>query len=321
MDDLTATPGVGTPAPVTSATPASATPAVSTTPSAAQAIPAGGQTPAGTPGAQPTGWEYQKDPRWGKVFKTEADIIQAYHSLEDVHEKKYKPSFQRLTDLEKKFSDNKFDLTKVDEYIKNYSKWSSPDNPRNQLWQSLNELVSDDLSAQDFQTAVARIREEKLARQYPGMTTEMRKQAIERDNKLKELESWKGDFEYKQSVASERKTVADSEKQIRELCTQKGFEFTDQIKQEFWKYCIDEVKAGKMTTSQMPYVFLMKYGKELDGTYENKIKSGMLEQQNQTKATTVSFAKKPADNTGKKFSIEDRLRSAFDALKKPATTT
>ena len=320
MADLNATPAAGTPAAAPVSTPVSAAPAASPAPSVGQAAPAGGQTPAGTPGAQPTGWEYQKDPRWGKVFKTEADIIQAYHSLEDVHEKKYKPSFQRLTDLEKKFSDNKFDLNKVDEYIKNYSEWASPENPRNQLWDSLKELVSDDLSAQDFQTAIAKIREEKLARQYPGMTTEMRKQAIDRDNKLKELESWKGDFEYKQSVESQKKTVASSEKQIRELCAQKGFEFTDQIKQEFWKYCIEEVKAGKMTTSQMPYVFLMKYGKELDGSYENKIKSGMLEQQNQTKANTFSFAKKPADNTGKKFNIEDRLRSAFEALKKPTGT-
>ena len=313
----TATPAAGTPAASTPASPVVSTPSISTP---AQAAPAGGQQPAGTP-AQQAGWDYKTDPRWGadKLFKTEADIIQAYHKLEDVHEKKYKPSFEKLSSIEKKFNENKLSVDQLDEYLKNYLELQSPENPKNQMWQFLNELIDDDLTAQDYQNSVLKIKEEKLARKYPGMTAEMRKQAIERDKKLAELENWKSGFEREKNVNTELQNIQNSEKAIRDLCVKKGFEFTDNIKAEFWKYCQEEVKAGKMTTSQMPYAFSLKYGDELDKAYENKIKSGMLENQAKTKATTVSFAKKPAiPGTGKE-SLADRLRK-FYAPQPPATS-
>ena len=313
----------GTPASAsTQATPGSSAPAGSGSIAPAQVAPAGGQPPSGTP-ATTTGWDYKSDPRFGKVWKSEADIIQGYHSLEDIHEKKYKPTYEKYSSFEKKFSEGKLDINKLDEYLKNYNEWASPENPRNQLWEYLNETIDDPVTAQDFQNYMKKLNEEKNARRYPGMTQEQRMAAIQRDNELKDLKTKFSSIEHEKAVNSNLQTISKNEESIKKLCADKGFEFTDNIKKEFWTFCRGEIGKKSMTLDQMPYVFLMKYGSELDKAYENKIKSSMIEQQRTQKATTVTFAKKPDLTKDGKLPFKERLGAAYKRFQesgKPAQT-
>ena len=318
--------------PTKSASPVSSAPASSSpAPVTSQAVQTGGQKPAATSVPQ-KGWDYKSDARWGKVpngteeqnkgkiWASEADIIEGYHSLEDVHEKKYKPAFQRMSDLEKKFAEGKLDINKIDEYLKNYNELSNPENPKNQLWAYLNETIVDPVTAQDFQNYMKKLTEEKLARRFPGMTQEQREAAIQRDKELSELRSKISSIDHEKAVNSNLQLISKQEKSIRELCANKGFEFTDNIKNEFWQFCREEVQANRMTLDQMNYAFLMKYGSELDKAYENKIKSGMIEQQRTQKATTVTFARKPVVNGNEKLPFRDRLGNAMEAFKQTAKT-
>jgi hypothetical protein len=315
----------GNTAPTTAATPVVSKSTGSVQPSGSQGSPAGGQQPSGTQGG--TGkWEWQKDPRFGKIFHTVDDFPNLYHSLEEIHEKKYKPTFQKYSELEKKFSEGKLDINKIDEYLKNYNEALSPDNPKNQIWNYLNELIDDDVTAQDFQGMVTKLRAEKENRKYPGMSQEQRQQAIENNKKLADLETKLGSIEREKNVQFNLKVISDHESQIKDLCKKKGFEFTDNIKTEFWNYMRSEIaqapdtKSKQYLLSQMRNIFIAKYGDDLDNAYEAKLKSGMIERQQAEKSTTISFAKKPGDSKVKQ-SLEEKLRTAFNLKKEQTPAT
>ena len=130
MEKNTGTPATSGAAP-SSAAPVTSAPAQGQPVSQPQVSQTGGTPAAGTP-AQQAKWEWQKDPRYGKSFKTVDDFPELYHSLEDIHEKKYKPAFQKMSEIEKKFKDNQLDLNQLDNYFKEWQETQKPDNPKNQ---------------------------------------------------------------------------------------------------------------------------------------------------------------------------------------------
>ena len=196
------------------ATPVTSAPTQGQTTSQPQVSQTGGTPATGTP-AQQAKWNWQADPRFGKSFKSVEDFPELYHSLEDIHEKKYKPAFQKMSELEKKFKDNQLDLNQLDSYFKEWQETQSPDNPKNQLWQFLNELIDDDVTAQDYQNSMKKLREEKLARRYPGMSEQQRMDAIARDKQLSELQNKVGTFEHQQHVEANKSIIREQEKSIK----------------------------------------------------------------------------------------------------------
>jgi hypothetical protein len=155
------------------------------------------------------------------------------------------------------------------------------------------------------------------------MTQEQRLAAMAKDKEFADLQSKVGGFEHAQNVQTNMGIIGEQEKAIKELCASRGFEFTDNIKKEFWTELTKEVASIKGIDNQRRYLkqmrpmFIDKYSKELDSSYENKIKASMIETNRTAKATTVTFAGKPVAQSGKQ-SFADRLRNIIEPAK-PAT--
>jgi len=267
---------------------------------------AGGQTTAQTPNAS-TGWDYKTDSRWGKVWKSEGDIINGYKSLDDVLEKKYKPTYKQYEDLKNKFKDNGIELDALDDYIKEYQTLKSPEHPANQVFNLLKELADDDITAQELDLALKDLNEKKLTRKYPGATKETREQILAQEKQLKELATWKQTLEKQEQDKKQTETAVKSLTGIRELCKSKGFDFTDDIRQEFLIHC---VKNG-IPEQYYAQEFRNKYDAMIDKVHEEKIKAQTLESLKKTNATTIPIKGKAPEAKPSTNSFIDRLSNAM----------
>ena len=270
-------------------------------------VPAGSQTTVQTPETKSV-WDYKTDPRWGKVWKHENDIIQGYKSLDDILEKKYKPTFKQYEDLQKKFKDAGIEVDKFDDYVKEYQTLKSPEYPSNQVFSYLKELVEgDDIAGQDLQKAINQINEQKLLRKYPGLTTEAREKIIAQEKQLKELQSWKGQVEQEKLNSEKLQTSEKNLETIKKIATSRGFEFTDNIKVEFINHCMN----NGVPVQYMVQEFRNKYDDLMDKVHEEKIKAQILESQNKTHQTTIPGKGKPPLKGKETGSLEEGLRNIF----------
>jgi hypothetical protein len=272
---------------------------------------AGVQTNAGTQKAT-TGWDYKADPRWGKVFKSESDIINGYKSLDEILETKYKPTFKQYESLVKKFQENGVDVEKIDDYIKEFQTLKSPEYPANQVYTFLKELADDDITAQELDLALKDLNEKKLSRKYPGATKETREQILAQEKQLKELSTWKTTLEQGELNKKSQERTEKNLTQIQDLCKNKGFDFTDTIKQEFINHCIQ----NQIPTAYMVQEFRNKYDAMLDKVHEEKIKAQTLENLKKTNATTIPFNGKKPVKEQDSTSFEDKIKSALGMGKK-----
>ena len=285
-------------------------PAVDTTVTQPITQPAGSQKPPEKP--VKTGWDYKTDQRWGKVWKSEGDIIQGYKLLDDVLEQKYKPTFNQMEDFKKKIKDSGIELEQIDEYIKSYQGMIDPNNPTNQVLNLLRELADDDITAQELDLALSDLQEKKLQRKYAGLNKDQREAAIQRDREIAELKSWKQKFEDSESEKQSLERGKQNQATIKTICQGKGFELTDEI----WNSFIDHCITNKVPTQYMVQEFRNKFDDALDKAHENKIKSSMLEQQKEANRTKVKVKTNQVDDAGKKQGFEERLKGLLTSKPK-----
>ena len=276
----------------------------------AATTPASTQTGTQTQTA-PTGWDYKSDPRWGKVFKSESDIINGYKSLDDILETKYKPTFKQYTDLVKKFKDNGIELEALDGYIKEFQTLKSPEYPANQVYNYLKELADDDITAQELDLVLKELNDKKMARKYPGANKETLQRMIEQEKQLKELTTFKSNLEHQEMTKQSTERIEKSKSGIQELCKSRGFEFTDKIWNEFLDHCIQ----NKIPSAYMVQEFRSKYDAMIDKVHEEKIKAQTLEQLKKTNATTIPVKGKQATVKPANTSFEDKIKAAFTKAK------
>ena len=254
-----------------------------------------------------SGWDYKTDARWGKVWKSEGDIIQGYKSLDDILETKYRPTFKQYEDSAKKFKDNGMSLDQLDDYIKEYQTLKSPEYPQNQVYNYLKELADDDITAQELDLVLKDLSEKKMARKYPGATKETLARMVEQEKQLKELKTFQTTIEQKEMDKQSTERMNTAHTSIQELCKTKGFEFTDNIWNEFIKHCIE----NKIPTAYMVQEFRSKYDAMIDKTHEERIKAQTLEGLKKTNSTTVAVKGKQSSVKPTNTSLEDKLRSVF----------
>ena len=287
-------------------------PGMNSSPENGESVLQSGQNTA-QPAKQASIWDYKTDPRWGKVWKKEGDIIQGYKSLDDILEKKYKPTFKQYEDLQKKFKEYGIESEKFDEYFKEYQTLKSPEHPTNQVFNRLKELVEgDDLAAQDLQLALNKIHEDKLSRKYPGLNKDAREKIIAQEKQLKELENWKKTTEMEKLNEASTERATKGIDAIQKLCQSKGFDFTDEIRKEFIDHCIKE----GISTKYMLQEFRNVYDDTLDKVHEEKIKAATLETLQKKNATTIPGKPRMAPPAGKEESLEEGFKKLFAARKK-----
>lgn len=288
------------------ATTVSETPSTSINPGAAATASAGSQATTGTPNADAYDPEwYKKDDRWVKrgMWKSEQDIIRSYYEADKVLETKYKPAYKQYEDLQKKFKDSGIDPTKLDEYVKEYQGYKDPNNPliaRSNYFSNWldNDLYRDNV-IQFFQDLETREQERK----YPNMTAEARQKMIELEKRAERLEQVQKQAQEEKMYQTYQKDIQAGIGSIKKMAEANGFEFTDEIKDQFLDHCMKNGVPAKYMVQE----FRSLHDEDLNKSYENKIKASLLASQQEQNKTRVTVAKAPVPTTDRPKSFRDQL--------------
>lgn len=90
-------------------------------------------------------WDYKKDKRWGKVWKTPEDIIQSYHQLDTT----YPGVKTQLESLMKVFKENNLDASQLTNYLTEYREAVNPDRYENQMAGYVSKFLGNPLYRQE----------------------------------------------------------------------------------------------------------------------------------------------------------------------------
>ena len=272
--------------------------------------------PAGQSAGQSTGWDYKSDPRWGKIWKSETDIIKSYREADNILETKYKPAYKRYEQIVNEIKKFGYDQEKVDDFLNEYKSYKDPNNPIIALGNLLYQW-KDTPELEDIDAAFEAAKLKKMKREFPGYTPEqieevrrlqsevttMRKEQedrlqAEKDAKFNEL---KGQFQ-KEIDAQ----LLEIEKEAKDL----GIEWTDDIRRQV----VERGAKTSMEPSLLKYAF-RDLIQDYSSKYEAKLKARILEDQQKKHRTVIPLNRKPQGQPVKK----DFVQSFVEAFKGKTT--
>jgi hypothetical protein len=268
------------------------------------------------PGSQPTaakvepqGFDYEwwkKDPRFGKIWKSDRDVIKSAYESDKILETKYKPAYKQYEGIVKKLKEFGYDSDKIDDFFNEHKTLKDPENPVNALGNLLLQWQGDPF-VPDIEQFFKDLELKKMQRDYPGMTMQQVNEFRSLQQKLADIEKRESDKlaaeqaakneELKSKVMEEVKVqFAAIEQEAKDL----GIEFTDELKEKLYQRGIQT----SMEPSLLPLAFRQMVKDQYDKSYENKVKSKILESQDKSKRTTVPLSRGANKITSNKSFVE-----------------
>ena len=282
-------------------------------------IPAqpGGQQPAGK--ADATGFDYEwwkKDPRFGKIWHTEKDVIKSGYESDRILENKYKPAYKQYEGIVNKLKEFGYSSENIDDFFNEHKTLKDPNNPVNALGNLLLQWKGDPY-VPDIEQFFKDLELKKMQRDYPGMT-------MQQINEFRTLQQKLDDIEKRESAKLEAEQKAKNEElkiqAQKEIDTQfaaivkeaseLGIPLTDEMKQKLFQYGIDTA----MEPSLLGLAFRNMYKEQYDKAYENKVKAKILEANDKSRKTTVPI-NRPASRPPENKSFVDKFVEAVSREK------
>jgi hypothetical protein len=271
-----------------------------------QQVPAGIQTNVAKP--EPQGFDYdwwKKDQRFGKIWKSDKDVIRSAYESDKILETKYKPAYKQYEDLKNRIKELGHDPEKTDEFINEFKSFKDPNNPIMNLGNYLYQWKDDPLIG-DIDKFFQDLNVRKMQRDFPNMTVEQInefKAMKEEINNIKQEKEAQRQAEVKQretEIVSRLQQEIDVEmKRIEEECKNLGFEFTDDIRQKLYDYGIKE----SLSPAHLKYAFKDLFKDDIQKLSENKLKSKIMQDKQAKLRTKVPYTsvRKTAQPTKKNF--------------------
>ena len=213
---------------------------------------------------QPTNLEeWQKDGRYGKMWKTHDDVYKSYTSLEknfnDIN-----PKYKTLLNVLK---ENGFNAETLADELKKYADYRNPESRINQIYNYVNGFLNNELYSPRVQKFFEELEQEELQRLYPNMNAEQIAKQQAMDKEIKELKA-------REQARQEEKYMADTTAQIAKglddcdvLAKQYGFKLTDEVKNYLLTHCRDNNIDPKYIRNE----FISLYGQKLLEARDKKV--------------------------------------------------
>ena len=129
--------------------------------------------------------EWQKDGRYGKMWKKPDDVYSSYTSLEksfnDVN-----PKYKALVKLLK---DNGFQENTLADELKKFEEYRNPESRRNKVYDYVNSFLENEIYLPRVQQFFEQLEQEELQRLYPNMNAEQIAKQQAMDKEIKELKA------------------------------------------------------------------------------------------------------------------------------------
>jgi len=276
--------------------------------------PAGSQQTIGKPENQGFDYEWTKKyPRYGKIWKSDRDVIKSAYESDKILETKYKPAYKQYEGIVKKLKEFGYDSDKIEDFFNEHKTLKDPENPVNALGGLLLQW-KDDPFVPDIEQFFKDLETRKMQRDYPGMTIQQITQFKELQQKLESIEKRESErLEAEQAAKNEElknKYIAELQAQFSEIekeAQELGIELTDEIREKLYQKGIET----SMEPSLLRFAFRDIVKDQYEKGYENKIKSRLMESQNKNRKIPIGASKVAPE----KKSFIDKFADAMRADK------
>ena len=207
--------------------------------------------------------EWQKDGRYGKMWKKPDDVYSSYTSLE----KSFNDINPKYKALVKLLKENGFQENTLADELKQFEDYRNPQSRRNQVYNYIENWLNNEIYLPRIQQFFEQLEQEELQRLYPNMSAEQIKKQQEMETKLKQLEATEkqrqADIAMQKDIEEINKGVESCEKLAKEY----GFKLTQDVKNYLFDYC----GKNNIDPKYFEFVFRKLYGKQLLDARDKKI--------------------------------------------------
>jgi hypothetical protein len=251
--------------------------------------------------------EWQKDSRYGKMWKKTDDLYNSYKSLET----KFQDVNPKYTGLLKILKENGFQAETLADELKKYADYKNPESRINQVYNYVDKLLNNKLYSDRILQFFNQIEAEELQRLYPNMSAEQIKKQQELEAKLQQLETTERQRQEEKYMADTTAQITNGLTECDNLAKEYGFKMTDEVKSYLLTYCRDNNIEPRYIKS----VFRELYGKQLLEARDKKILANYSARKQKIKdAEIISGGAGKVGNFAPTGDAKSKLRATFERI-------
>ena len=251
--------------------------------------------------------EWQKDSRYGKMWKKTDDLYNSYKSLET----KFQDVNPKYTGLLKILKENGFQAETLADELKKYADYRNPESRINQVYNYVDKLLNNNLYSDRVLQFFNQIEAEELQRLYPNMSAEQIKKQQELEAKLQQLETTERQRQEEKYMADTTAQITNGLTECDNLAKEYGFKMTDEVKNYLLTYCRDNNIEPRYIKS----VFRELYGKQLLEARDKKILANYSARKQKIKdAEIISGGAGKVGNFAPTGDAKSKLRATFERI-------
>lgn len=206
---------------------------------------------------------WQKDSRYGKMWKTADDLYKSYGELE----KRYpdiKGKFDKISKSLEKYGLNPDNFDDEMEKIKDYR---NPDSQMNKVYNYIKSFLDNEYTREKVLKFYDDLELSELERLYPNMSAEQRQRQIELEKEIKTLKEAEQKRKDEQDRNETLNVINSSIENCSKIAKEYGFNLTQDVQVFLLEHCAKNNIAPRYIEAE----FYKLYGKQLMEARDKKV--------------------------------------------------
>lgn len=280
----------------------------SQTPTETQQAETTSSQPTGTPAERVYDWKMDERYKQGR-WKSENDVYKSYSELESWKKNTHDPLKNKFDSISNKFKslnlsvDNDFDKV-----IDTYKTYSDPNNPSLLTANYIDNLLNHPIYSDKVKAFFQDIENQELQRQFPNMSNEQIQHVMELKRKQEETDARLAEYENREKLNRNTESLTKTLQEIKGICDSRGFNFTDEIKNEFLSFCMQD-KDNPVPIQYFKAVFFDKYGDAINKAYSEMVQKQTIDKLNKNKGSMI------LDANSKSYTSSKEHKTPLEAFK------
>ena len=258
--------------------------------------------------------DWMQDPRYGKMWKSPNDLYKSNRELEKLQKSKYDPIMKQYEGLKKTFTDNGLSLEQLNDFISEYKSFKNPENPLIANGEYVNKWLTNPMYEKTVANFFSELEKSERQRQFPNMTEQQIAEWQDMQTQLKTLQQKEQEQVFNKTVESSTVDITSGINKAKKYAESKGFEFTDDIRNEHLDYCMKQGIAPKYVYA----TFIDRYQDQIDKSAAEMYEKKTLEKTSKIRGAGIvsgssNSANKPSTAVNSFDSLRDAIQSNLKA--------
>lgn len=237
------------------------------------AQPAEAAPEAQRPAEQPEDYDYKKDKRWGKHWKSEQDMYKSIKEMDKWQNSVHRPLKEQFDKYNQHFKTYGIDANKLEDALKEYQSFKDPATPQNQWWNYLQSKMANKEISQKVMDFFTKLEQEELQNKYgANLPPELYEKLDSAEKIQQEFEAMK-QAEQKRIASEENVKIINEQKElISKWAEENDVEFNDDV----WKSLLDYAEKENISPKELQYRFAYFANKAVRESAKNKATQATL---------------------------------------------